>query len=95
MRLAVLLALPLPAISISNMENIQESTAEIISRGTLPKVQYDVIKVNDGYIWQKSEGGNIPVGRITEIKALYMESADGTKINLTNNIKEIRVNYGN
>lgn len=95
MRLAVLLALPLPAISISNMKNIQESTAEIISRGTLPKVQYDVIKVNDGYIWQRSEGGNIPVGRITEIKELYMESADGTKINLTNNVKEIRVNYGN
>lgn len=87
--------LPLPAISISNMENIQESTAEIISRGTLPKVRYDVIKVNDDYIWQKSEGENIPVGRITEIKALYMESADGTKINLTNNVKEIRVNYGN
>lgn len=95
MRLAVLLALPLPAISISNMKNIQESTAEIISRGTLPKVRYDVIKANDGYIWQKSEGENIPVGRITEIKALYMESADGTKINLTNNVKEIRVNYGN
>lgn len=77
------------------MKNIQESTAEIISRGTLPKVQYDVIKVNDGYIWQRSEGGNIPIGRITEIKELYMESADGTKINLTNNVKEIRVNYGN
>lgn len=77
------------------MKNIQESTAEIISRGTLPKVRYDVIKVNDGYIWQKSEGGNIPAGSITEIKELYMESANGTKINLTNNVKEIRVNYGN
>lgn len=78
------------------MENIQESTAEIISRGTLPKVQYDVIKVNDDYIWQKSEGRNIPAGRITEIKEIYIESADGKKImDLTNNIKEIRVNYGN
>ena len=77
------------------MENIQESTAEIISRGTLPKVKYDVIKVNDDYIWQKSEGGNIPAGYITEIKEIYIKTADGTKIDLTNNVKEIRVNYGN
>lgn len=77
------------------MENIQESTAEIISRGTLPKVKYDVIKVNDNYIWQKSEGGNIPAGYVTEIKEIYIKTADGTKIDLTNNIKEIRVNYGN
>ena len=77
------------------MENIQESTAEIISRGTLPKVKYDVIKVNNDYIWQKSEGGNIPAGYVTEIKEIYIKTADGTKIDLTNNIKEIRVNYGN
>ena len=77
------------------MENIQESTADNLSRGTLPKVQYDVIKVNNDYIWQKSEGGNIPAGYITEIKEIYIKTADGTKIDLTNNIKEIEVNYGN
>ena len=79
------------------MKNIQESTADNLSRGTLPEVRYDVIKVNDDYyISQRSEGRNIPVGRITEIKEMYIESADGKKImDLTNNIKEIRVNYGN
>ena len=77
------------------MENIQESTADNLSRGTLPKVQYDVIKVNNDYIWQKSEGGNIPAGYVTEIKEIYIKTADGTKIDLTNNIKETRVNYGN
>ena len=77
------------------MENIQESTADNLSRGTLPKVQYDVIKVNNDYIWQKSEGGNIPAGYVTEIKEIYIKTADGTKIDLTNNIKEIEVNYGN
>lgn len=76
------------------MENIQESTADNLSRGTLPKVQYDVIKVNNNYIQQKSEGGNIPAGYITEIKEIYIKTADGTKIDLTNNIKEIRVKYG-
>ena len=95
MRLAVLLALPLPAILISNMKNIQESTAEIISRGTLPKVRYEIAKIKDAYVWQRSEGGDIPVGHLTEIKEFFVESADGTKIDLTNNIKEIRVNYGN
>lgn len=77
------------------MKNIQESTADNFSRGTLPEVRYDVIKVNNGYIWQKSEGKDIPVGYITEIKEIYIKTADGTKIGLTNNIKEIRVNYGN
>ena len=76
------------------MENIQESTADNLSRGTLPKVQYDVIKVNNDYIWQKSEGGNIPAGYVTEIKEMYIKTPDGTKIDLTNNIKEIRVKYG-
>ena len=77
------------------MKNIQESTADNLSRGTLPEVRYDVIKVNNGYIWQKSEGKDIPIGYITEIKEIYIKTADGTKIDLTNNIKEIRVNYGN
>lgn len=77
------------------MKNIQESTADNLSRGTLPEVRYDVIKVNDNYIWQKSEGKDIPVGYITEIKEIYIKTADGTKIDLTNNVKEIRVNYGN
>lgn len=76
------------------MENIKESTADNLSRGTLPKVQYDIIKVNNDYIWQKSEGENIPAGYITEIKEIYIKTADGTKIDLTNNIKEIRVKYG-
>lgn len=76
------------------MENIQESTAEIISRGTLPKVQYDVIKVNDNYIYQKSEGRNIPAGYITEIKEIFLEPVNGPKIDLTNSVKEIRVKYG-
>ena len=76
------------------MENIKESTADNLSRGTLPKVQYDVIKVNNNYIQQKSEGGNIPAGYVTEIKEIYIKTADGTKIDLTNNIKEIRVKYG-
>lgn len=77
------------------MKNIQESTADNFSRGTLPEVRYDVIKVNNGYIWQKSEGKDIPVGYITEIKEIYIKTPDGTKIDLTNNIKEIEVNYGN
>ena len=96
MRLAVLLALPLPAISISNMKNIQESTAEIISRGTLPKVRYEIAKIKDAYVWQRSEGGDIPVGHLTEIKELFLEPINnGPKIDLTNSIKEIRVKYGN
>ena len=69
--------------------------AEIISHGSLPKVQYDIVKIHDAYIWQKSEGGDIPVGHLTEIKEFFVESADGTVINLTDNIKEIKVNYGN
>ena len=77
------------------MKNIQESTADNLSRGTLPEVRYDVIKVNNGYIWQKSEGKDIPVGYITEIKEIYIKTPDGTKIDLINNIKEIEVNYGN
>lgn len=77
------------------MKNIQESTADNLSRGTLPEVRYDVIKVNDNYIYQKSEGRNIPAGYITEIKEIYIKTADDTKIDLTNNVKEIRVNYGN
>ena len=77
------------------MKNIQESTADNLSRGTLPEVRYDVIKVNNGYIYQKSEGRNIPTGYITEIKEIYIKTPDGTKIDLTNNIKEIEVNYGN
>ena len=77
------------------MKNIQESTADNLSRGTLPEVRYDVIKVNNGYIWQKSEGKDIQVGYITEIKEIYIKTPDGTKIDLTNNIKEIEVNYGN
>ena len=77
------------------MKNIQESTADNLSRGTLPEVRYDVIKVNNGYIWQKSEGKDILAGYITEIKEIYIKTADGTKIDLTNNVKEIRVNYGN
>ncbi len=91
MRLAVLLALPLPAISISNMKHIKDFTADNLSRET----KYEIIKINDAYIWQKSEGGDIPVGHLTEIKEFFVESADGKKIDLTNNIKEIRVNYGN
>ena len=71
------------------MKNIQESTADNFSRGTLPEVRYD------GYIWQKSEGKDIPAGYITEIKEIYIKTPDGTKIDLTNNIKEIEVNYGN
>ena len=77
------------------MENIKESTADNLSRGTLPEVRYDVIKVNSGYIWQKSEGKDIPAGYINEIKEIYIKTSDGTKIDLTNNIKEIEVNYGN
>lgn len=77
------------------MKNIQESTADNFSRGTLPEVRYDVIKVNNGYIWQKSEGKDIQAGYITEIKEIYIKTPDGTKIDLTNNIKEIEVNYGN
>lgn len=73
------------------MKNIQESTADNLSRGTLPEVRYDVIKD----IYQKSEGRNIPAGYITEIKEIYIKTADDTKIDLTNNVKEIRVNYGN
>lgn len=91
MRLAVLLALPLPATSISNMKHIEDFTADNLSRET----KYEIIKINDAYIWQKSEGGDIPVGHLTEIKEFFVESADGKKIDLTNNIKEIRVNYGN
>ena len=77
------------------MKNIQESTADNLSRGTLPEVRYDVIKVNNGYIWQKYESKDIPAGYITEIKEIYIKTPDGTKIDLTNNIKEIEVNYGN
>lgn len=77
------------------MKNIQESTADNLSRGTLPEVRYDVIKVNNGYIWQKSKGKDIPAGYITEIKEIYIKTPDGTKIDLINNIKEIEVNYGN
>ena len=77
------------------MKNIQESTADNLSRGTLPEVRYDVIKVNNGYIWQKSEGKDIPAGYITGIKEIYIKTPNGTKIDLTNNIKEIEVNYGN
>ena len=77
------------------MKNIQESTADNLSRGTLPEVRYDVIKVNDNYIYQKSEGGNIPAGYITEIQELSIKTADGTQTDLTTNVKEIRVNYGN
>ena len=77
------------------MKNIQESTADNLSRGTLLEVRYDVIKVNNNYIWQKFEGKDIPAGYITEIKEIYIKTPDGTKIDLTNNIKEIEVNYGN
>lgn len=77
------------------MKNIQKSTADNFSRGPLPEIRYDVIKVNDNYIWQKTEGRNIPVEYITEIKEMYIKTPDGTKIDLTNNIKEIEVNYGN
>ena len=82
---------PLPASLTFNMEDIQKSTADNLSRGTLPKI----IKINNDYIWQKSDGGNIPTGYVAEIKEIYIKTDDGTKIDLTNNIKEIRVNYGN
>lgn len=77
------------------MTNNNNSTVDNLNRG-IPQIKYDVIKVNDAYIWQKSEGGNIPVGRITEIKELFLEPINnGPKIDLTNSIKEIRVKYGN
>lgn len=69
--------------------------AETISHGSLPKIEYGILKVKDAYIWQRSEGGDIPVGHLTEIKELFVETKDGTKIDLTDNVKEIRVNYGN
>ena len=76
---------------ISNMKTTTDFTADNLSRET----RYEIIKIHDAYVWQKSEGGDIPVGHLTEIKEFFVESADGTKIDLTNNIKEIRVNYGN
>ena len=68
------------------MTNNNNSTVDNPNRG-IPQIKYDIIKINDAYIWQKSEGGDIPVGHLTEIKEFFVESADGTKIDLTNNIK--------
>lgn len=76
------------------MTNNNNSTVDNLNRG-IPQIKYDVIKVNGAYIWQKSEGGDIPIGHITEIKELFLEPVNGTKINLTNSVKEIRVKYGN
>ena len=76
------------------MINNNNSTVDNLNRG-IPQIRYDVIKVNDAYIWQKSEGGDIPIGHITEIKELFLEPVNETKINLTNSVKEIRVKYGN
>lgn len=64
------------------------------NRGIPQIVQFDIVRIDDHYVCFKQEGSHIPVGQITEIKKLYMESANGTKINLTNNVKEIRVKYG-
>ena len=77
------------------MTNNNNSTVNNLNRG-IPQIKYDIIKINDAYIWQKSEGGDIPVGHITEIKELFLESINNeSKIDLTNSIKEIRVKYGN
>ena len=77
------------------MTNNNNSTVDNLNRG-IPQIKYDIIKINDAYIWQKSEGGDIPVGHITEIKELFLESINNeSKIDLTNSIKEIRVKYGN
>ena len=85
----------LPVSSISNITNNNNSTVNNLNRG-IPQIKYDIIKINDAYIWQKSEGGDIPVGHITEIKELFLESINNeSKIDLTNSIKEIRVKYGN
>ena len=85
----------LPASSTSNMTNNNNSTVDNPNRG-IPQIKYDIIKINDVHIWQKSEGGDIPVGHIAEIKELFLEPINnGPKIDLTNSIKEIRVKYGN
>ena len=77
------------------MTNNNNSTVDNLNRG-IPQIKYDIIKINDAYIWQKSEGGDIPVGHITEIKELFLEPINNeSKIDLTNSIKEIRVKYGN
>lgn len=64
------------------------------NRGIPQIVQFDIVRIDDHYVCFKQQGNHIPAGQITEIKQLYMESANGTKIDLTNNVKEIRVKYG-
>lgn len=75
--------------------NMNDNTTVGDPNRGIPQIKYDIIKINDAYIWQKSEGGDILVGHIPEIKELFLESVNGTKIDLTNSIKEIRVKYGN
>lgn len=64
------------------------------NRGIPQIVQFDIVRIDDHYVCFKQQGNYIPAGQMTEIKKLYMESANGTKINLTNNVKEISVKYG-
>lgn len=56
-------------------------------------IKYDIIKIGDRYIPQKTIGPT-PIGRMTEIKNLFLESENGTKINFIDNVKEIEITYG-
>ena len=76
------------------MINNNNSTVDNLNRG-IPQIKYDIVKIGDKYIPQKTSGPT-PVGRITEIKELFLEPINnGPKIDLTNSVKEIRVKYGN
>lgn len=78
------------------MNTNDNTTVGITNRGIPQIVQFDIVRIDDHYVCYKQEGSHIPAGQITEIKKLWITPLNTNKvIDLTNNVKEIRVNYGN
>lgn len=81
---------PLPP-KVRLTSNLTPAAGPQVGRGD---IKYDIVKIGDKYIPQKTIGP-APVGQITEIKKLWFTSLDtNEEIDMTDNVKEIRIKYG-